>query len=89
MALIKDIYSYAFYDRFTDSLQAVIPEFNKPAFLHKIFIPAFASMEWKQRLKHTTQVLHTVFQPEFPASVALLQRLINRLRADGFGEGRL
>ncbi|KAA5539122.1 DNA alkylation repair protein [Adhaeribacter rhizoryzae] len=89
MALIKDIYSPTFYDRLADSLQAEVSGFNKTTFLRQIFTPAFATMEWKQRLKHTTQVLHTFFPVVFPESVALLPRIINRLKADGFREGRL
>lgn len=89
MALIKDIYSCAFYDRLADSLMAEVPGFSKLIFLQQIFIPAFAAMEWKQRLKHTTQVLHNFFPAEFPESVALLPRIIARLKANGFGEGRL
>ena len=88
MGLIKDIYSPAFYEKLADSLDLVIPGFNKLQFIQNIFTADFEAMEWKQRMKHTTQVLHQFLPADYPQTVRLFEKIINQLRLD-FGEDKL
>lgn len=89
MALIKDIYSPAFYEKFSTSVQAVYPAFDKTAFIGGVFIPAFASMEWKERMKHTTRVFHEFLPGDFAAAVVWIENIIAQLRKDSFADDSL
>jgi 3-methyladenine DNA glycosylase AlkC len=89
MALIKDMYSVAFYNRFAGVLQQVLPAFDGQQFKSAIFTPAFAHMEWKQRMKHTTQVLHSVMPPVFTRAVPVIGKSIQALRNSGVADNGL
>ena len=89
MALIKDIYSRPFYERFSSSLQQVVPAFDKNQFIKQIFENGFEHKEWKERMKHTTAVLHVFFPSNFLKATKLIQKLIGQLKKDGFGEDNL
>lgn len=86
MGLIKDIYSPAFFNRFLPVLNRVIPELEPARFNTLIFDKDFAGKEWKDRMKHTTAVLHTVMPESFPKAVKLIGQLITELRKEGYGE---
>lgn len=88
MALIKDVYSPSFYDQFLNVAAAVIPKLDKKAFVKKIFDKDFANKEWKERMKHTTRVLHDYMPAEFPKATRLINQLIAKLKHekfDGYG----
>ncbi|MCX2478236.1 DNA alkylation repair protein [Pedobacter sp. MC2016-15] len=89
MGLIKDIYSPAFYNKFADAVQYVVPAFDKEGFIKGIFCDAFKNKEWKDRMKHTTMVFHEYLAADFPEAVLLIQQIIEKLRADRPGEGGL
>ena len=89
MSLIKDIYSHAFYDRFTTHLQGVLPTFDKQAFITQIFDADFAQREWKARMKHTTAVLHDFLPAAFPEAVKSIKAIIGHLRKSGYGGDNL
>lgn len=89
MALIKDIYSPAFYDSFADTLTQTIPGFSKGKFISDIYSSRFAELEWKERVKHTTAVLHGFLPVHFPDAIGLLEKTIGKLRENGAGNGNL
>lgn len=89
MALIKDIYSRSFFEKFTAVVAEVLTDFNREKFTASIFIPEFEHMEWKQRLKHTTSVLHEFLPKEFPAAVERIEKIIEKLRQKSTGEDAL
>jgi 3-methyladenine DNA glycosylase AlkC len=89
MSLIKDIYSPAFYDRFSEVLLQVIPSFDRRRFIRMIFNDNFKNMEWKERMKHTTRVLHEFLPDEFPKAAGTIERIIAELRKENFGEDGL
>ena len=89
MALIKDMYSPAFYKRFATILQEVIPGFQQQQFMEAVLTPAFTNMEWKQRMKHTTQALHTVMPASFPKAVPMIEKIIKVLRKSGVTDNGL
>ncbi len=88
-SLLKDIYNPVFYNRLADSLAVALPGFSKPLFLEAVLVKDFASMELKERMKHTTQVLHGFMPGSFKGTAALMKSLIGRLRADGFRDQML
>ncbi len=89
MSLIKDIYSPAFYDKFADVLTETVPSFDKVKFLQLIFNEHFKSMEWKQRMKHTTKVFHEFMPDNFQGAVKIIQKVISGLRKNKFIDDNL
>jgi 3-methyladenine DNA glycosylase AlkC len=87
MSLVKDVYSVSFYDRLADYLSQVIPSFEKEKFIGQIFTTHFKTMEWKERMKHTTGVLHQFLPANFPKAVKLIIKLINKLKKEHIGGG--
>jgi len=80
MALIKDIYSPAFYTKFSNTLSKVMPSFNKEEFILKIFSDDFKQMEWKERMIHTARVLHEFMPPDFSQAGLKLEEIIQQLK---------
>ena len=86
MGLIKDIYNKPFYEALAASLEKVVPNFQSKKFMKAILNDAFYNMEWKERVQHTTKVLHHFMPSNFAASAKLMEDIVEQLRADGFGE---
>ncbi|SEJ27870.1 3-methyladenine DNA glycosylase AlkC [Dyadobacter koreensis] len=89
MSLIKDIYSPSFYGKFADVLAEAVPSFDKKKFIELIFNKDFNSMEWKERMKHTTRVFHEFMPADFPEAVKTIERIIARLRKNNFTDDNL
>lgn len=89
MGLIKDIYSIAFYENFTNCVAKVIPDFDKQQFLNLIFDADFANKEWKERMQHTTVVLHQFMPADFGKAVLTIENIIENLKKDKFTDGNL
>lgn len=79
MSLIKDIYSYDFYQDIADQFHQVHPDFDKQKFIASIFTDTFKDLEWKQRTKHTTAVLHTFMPSDFSDAVQIIHKVIHNL----------
>ncbi len=89
MALLKDLYSPAFYKSLTNALSAVMPSFNKQRFTSQIFTDDFSDKELKARMRHTTQVLHAFMPSDLKKAVAIIEKLIQQLKKSGTGEDGL
>ena len=89
MGLIKDIYNEQFYQALASSLTKVLPEFNQVKFMELALANSFYQMEWKERVKHTTQVLHHFMPKDFAQSTKLIRKIVSQLRKDKFGEQQL
>ncbi|EOR93011.1 HEAT domain containing protein [Arcticibacter svalbardensis MN12-7] len=87
MSALKEIYSPVFYDRLAKVLENNIPSFNTNRFLSKVFISAFQNMELKERMRHTTLVLHEFMPESYPDAVQLIFNIIEDYRNQGQGEG--
>ena len=85
--LIKDIYSENFYQRLAASLAKVIPHFDTRKFMVAILPPSFANMEWKERMYHTTEILHQFMPISFAESALLMKKIVPKLKQDGFNGG--
>jgi len=88
-SLLKDIYSKDFYESFSNVLTQHIPSFSKKEFLRRIFTKDFESKELKERMRHTTTVLHSFFPGDYAATTRLLGKIIASLRESDFGEDSL
>jgi 3-methyladenine DNA glycosylase AlkC len=82
MGLIKDIYSLSFYENFSQAVAEVHPGFNRQKFIETIYEDDFAKKEWKDRMKHTTVVLHQFMPENFPDAIALIDKTIKNLRTN-------
>lgn len=89
MSLIKDIYSAAFFERFSNSAAVVLPSFDKENFRQLVFDQHFAGKEWKERMKHITGVLHYFLPAHFADAVNCIEQLIIQLRKDHFADDSL
>ncbi len=89
MALIKDVYSADFYELLAETLTLTLPSFNKQQFMKQMLTKEFYEMEFKQRMKHTTNVFHQFLPNEFSKAVKLIEKIITLLRKDELNEGRL
>jgi len=85
-ALLKDLYSPAFYNNFANVLAQVLPGFEQQQFISAIFDETFASKELKERMRHTAQVLHQFFPKDFAQAATLIRQLITQLRQNGIQE---
>lgn len=89
MGALKDIYSPRFYDNLCDILLEIIPNFNKKDFISKIFTPEFSQMELKERMRHTTKVLHEFLPEKFSEAFSILKNMMGELREKNSGEDNL
>lgn len=85
-SLLKDIYSPAFYNSFSDVLIKTIPSFNKKRFIERIYQEGFEEKELKERMKHTTAVLHEFMPASYTQAIPLIEKTINSLRKAGYRE---
>jgi 3-methyladenine DNA glycosylase AlkC len=83
---LKDRYNVAFYKTFRAALEKANPEIDASSLSDKIFIPAFEQYALKERLYHSTRVLHTFLSPNYPTACQQIIKTIEALIADGVGE---
>ena len=89
MGLIKDIYSVSFYEKFGQAVAEVHPSFNKKKFIEAIYEGDFTQKEWKDRMKHTTAVLHQFMPQNFAEATSLIDKIIENLKKNSFTDGNL
>ncbi|OWK71824.1 DNA alkylation repair protein [Pedobacter sp. AJM] len=87
--LLKDLYSPAFYGKLTNALLLTVPAFDRDKFLKEIFIAEFESKELKERMKHTTNVIHRFFPENYNDTIEIIKKTIVELRKIGIGEDGL
>jgi len=80
MSALKNLYSPLFYDRLSTTLLKTIPGFDKELFLSKIFTSEFEAKELKERMRHTTIVLHEFLPKDFSKAYNLLEKTIKELQ---------
>lgn len=87
--LLKDLYSEAFYNQLSNALTDVLPHFNKAAFFKQIYTDAFTRMELKERMRHTTKVMHEFMPKDYKEAASVIKQVIDRLRQQGSADGGL
>jgi 3-methyladenine DNA glycosylase AlkC len=87
--LLKDIYSVPFYDKFSNILEDVLPNFNKHNFTSAIFTDNWGSKELKQRMRHTSLVLHQFLPADFTKTSRIFEILISRIQQNPFTQSSL
>lgn len=83
-SLIKDVYSPAFYNEFAAVLQEQLPSFSIKRYLKLIFTDEFAQMEWKERMMHSTTVLHQFLPAPFADASQYIINIVEVLKASKY-----
>ena len=78
--LLKDRYSPQFYDEFCEIARMVIPQFNDDKFKKDLFNSSWKSMELKERVRHTSHVLHQFLPSEFNEGGKYILRILEEIR---------
>ncbi|WP_423128997.1 DNA alkylation repair protein [Gaoshiqia sp. Z1-71] len=78
--LLKDIYSTEFYEGFSQVLGELIPDFIPEKFRQLIFDENWPGKELKQRMRHTSLVLHQFLPEEFQQAAKTIEKIIEKLR---------
>jgi len=74
--LLKDLLSPSFYKLLSEDLNEIVPSFNKQRFLKLIFDKNWNVLELKDRIRHTSSVLHQFMPDDFSKASKLLCDLI-------------
>ena len=82
--LLKDRYSPAFYDTFSGFVAEVVPDFDKGEFINLIFDENWNTKELKDRMKHTSKVLHQFLPKDFEQATQTIEVIIKKLIENGF-----
>lgn len=82
--LLKDLYHPGFFDRFGTLLQEEISGFDKNAFIRTVFAGNWKELELKERIRRTSQALHTQLPARFPDAARQLCRITTRLQKEKF-----
>jgi len=85
--LLKDRYSPAFYEKFSDILATVIPDFDRKKFTDLIFDETWNGKELKDRMKHTSGILHHFMPKDFGLAAFIIESIIEKLKENGISEG--
>lgn len=88
-SLLKNVYSTSFYKTLGDTFSELLPGFKSTAFMKKIYSEDFESKELKQRMRHTSEILHEFFPDDYKETVALLKQAINLIREKGVSDDGL
>lgn len=87
--LLKDLYSPAFYASFTNVLAQVLTSLDKERFINGIYDETFNDKELKDRMRHTSAVLHQFLPKDFALAAKLIKQLIIQLRNNNIKESSL
>lgn len=86
---LKEIYSREFYIQFCQILNSQISSFDQDRFLALIFDTRWQDRELKDRLRHTTTVLHHFLPSDFPTASKCILQLIEQLKKSNLKEKSL
>jgi 3-methyladenine DNA glycosylase AlkC len=80
MSALKDIYTASFFNYFADKAEVVIPSFDRKKFAQEIFNRDWKSKELKQRMRHTTTVLHQFMHKDFEKAAKQIESITIELQ---------
>lgn len=87
MGLIKDIYSLSFYEHLASIMKKAHASLQEKDFVQQVMTTDFQVMEWKERMKHTTQVVHRFLPENYVEAISVLVDTIAELKNEGFSGG--
>jgi len=63
-----------------DILKTVHKSFDKQKFMKQVLSKAFAEMEFKQKMAHTTQGLHACLPDDYPKAIKILKKAASKIK---------
>jgi 3-methyladenine DNA glycosylase AlkC len=87
--LLKELYSPKFYNTLSGAIGQIDNTFDKQKFISKIFTAGFQSMELKQRMRHTSVVLHEFLSPDYTEAAKIILQIVEKLKQLGIGQDGL
>lgn len=86
MSALKHMYSDSFFAYFLQHAQEVVPSLDQKKFLKAIFSSEWNEKELKQRMRHTTLVLHQFLDTDFKKAAKQIEAISNALKASNTSE---
>ncbi len=84
--LLKNIYNADFYQQLATVLTKCLPDFDQALFTELIFSKDWPEKKLKERMKHTSHVLHHFMPPDFMKAAKILTDLVAQLQQAGIEE---
>ena len=78
-SLLKDRLSPELYGVLADVLESFLPSFDRNVFFKRLFDSNWESLELKQRMRHSSIVLHSFFGEDFATTCGYLEQIIERI----------
>lgn len=78
--LFKNIYNQQFFNKFTEILLQIVPDFDKASFLKNIFDEEWKNKELKQRMRHISIVLNNHLYDDYEKNVDVILKITQHLR---------
>lgn len=75
---LKAMYNADFYRQLASILNIVSNNFDEEAFMSSVFTPAFELMELKERMRHTTLMVHPWLEQDFRKAARQLTAIIDQ-----------
>ncbi len=85
-APLKDMYSPTFYNRFSQVLKTCIADLDTAEFQKRIFVADWEQKELKDRMRHTSLVLHEFMPADFMEAIECIQACIVKLKEHKISE---
>lgn len=86
-SLLKDIYHEAFFTELAEQLGDVMPGFKQQAFIQAIFDEHWKGKELKERIRHSSTVMHRFLPASFPEAAGIICKTIQACRKKGVTGG--
>ncbi|WP_228552306.1 DNA alkylation repair protein [Gracilibacillus salitolerans] len=77
---LKDMYSSAFFERFTGIVGSHYPVFDKTKFMETIFDESWNQLELKQRIRHVSLAIRETFPASYEETLQLLMDIAPQCR---------
>lgn len=74
--LFKDLFNESFYRGLAKTLKGILPNFDEQVFVEKVLADGFESLEMKQRITRTSEVLHEFMPVEFSEGSRYLLEMV-------------
>ena len=85
--LIKNLYNENFYTLLAKHLKVCLPRFNEQEFMALMLCDNFEALALKERMSHTTNIVHRFMPSDFLKAAEVLVALVTSLDKAGIKEG--
>lgn len=72
---LANLYSPAFFDKFTTTLLEEYPSFDQEGFLNIIYDAKWSERSLKERMRHITRSIHPLLPSDYQEAIAILKKI--------------